>query len=542
MAKGKETIYEKNLLKADLRLKNDRSLFFIQDFLKLFPSGEIFLVGGAVRDIALGVKEVKDYDFVVRGINVSQLEKFLEKRGKVVLVGKNFGVYKFVPKGVEIDEAIDIALPRTEHSLGEGGGYRDFKVQSDPAMKIEEDLARRDFTINAMALKFSAQGRSALGGKVEEIKDPYNGLQDIASKIIRAVGDPKERFKEDYSRMLRALRFAVKLDFKIEEKTFEAISGLISRVNDERKIGKNKERVVPYETIAKEFVKTFYYSPTKAFDLYEESGATIELIPEMLTLKGCPQPRNFHSEGDVWTHTRLALSKLDSKVFKKYFKKEKPRASVVVGLLFHDLGKPITIKTPEKDGTDRIRFSGHDILGAELAKKICRRLKLDSLPENSPLRVDADRLKMVIEKHMLLVQGKVKEMRPGTIEKYFFNPNFPGEELLQLNLADSLATIPEKGKVDLSNFKGILKRINSLKKLVKEKNRLPAPILDGHEIMKHFNLKPGKEIGELINVLREAQLSGDLGKEKSSLESRKKKGLEVLKNHLADKKISGKKV
>ena len=539
MARIKPAIFEKKLLKFDLTLKKDRSLFFVQDFLKIFHHGEIFLVGGAVRDIVLGEKEIKDYDFVVRGINIGQLEKFLEERGKVVLVGKNFGVYKFVPEGVEIVEAIDIALPRTEHSIGHSGRYRDFKVQSDPALKIEDDLARRDFTVNAMAVKLEVKSEKL---EVGEIVDPYHGLQDLSLGIIRAVGNPEERFKEDYSRMLRALRFAVKLNFKIEEKTFKALRSLMSEINNERKIGGIKERVVPYETIAKELIKAFYYSPTKAFDIYEESGALAELIPEMFTLKSCPQPKNFHSEGDVWTHTRLALSKLDSPVFKKYFGKEKPTASVVIGLLLHDLGKPLTLQTPEKDGTDRIRFNGHDTLGGKIAEEICRRLKLDSLPEGSPLRVDADRLRMMVEKHMLLVQGKIKEMRPATIEKYFFNPNFPGRELLQLNLADSLATIPQKGQVDLSSFKAILKRINSLKKLVKEKNRLPSPVLNGDEIMKNFNLKPGKDIGELINFLREAQLSGELGKSKSSMEGQKKKGLEILKNYLTDKKIYSKKV
>ena len=535
MARIKLAIFEKRLLKFGLTLKKDRNLFFVQDFLKIFHHGEIFLVGGAVRDIALGEKEIKDYDFVVRGINIEQLEKFLKERGKVVLVGKNFGVYKFITKDIEEEEPIDIALPRTEHSIGHGGGYRDFKVQSDPALKIEDDLARRDFTVNAMAIKLEV--------KSEKLKviDPYGGLNDLSLGIIRAVGNPEERFKEDYSRMLRALRFSVKLNFKIEEKTFKALRGLMSEINNERKIGGVKERIVPYETIAKELTKAFYYSPTKAFDIYDESGALAELIPEMFTLKSCPQPKNFHSEGDVWTHTRLALSKLDSPVFKKYFGKEKPTASVVIGLLLHDLGKPLTLQTPEKDGTDRIRFNGHDTLGGKIAEEICRRLKLDSLPEGSPFRVDADRLRMMVEKHMLLVQGKIKEMRPATIEKYFFNPSFPGQEFLQLNLADSLATIPQKGQVDLSSFKAILRRINSLKKLVKEKNRLPAPVLNGDEIMKNFNLKPGKDIGELINFLREAQLSGELGKSESSLEGQKKKGLEILKNYLADKKIHSKK-
>jgi poly(A) polymerase len=514
-------IYEARLKKFRQKMMEEASLGFVKDLLDTFTEGEIYLVGGAVRDAALDEKKQKDYDFVVRNVLAGDLEKFLEKRGSVVLVGKNFGVYKFMPAGFELGEAIDIALPRTEHSLGAGGGYRDFEVRSDPKMLIEKDLSRRDFTVNAMAWDF----------RNSKLIDPFGGLDDLKKKIIRAVGEPGERFKEDYSRMLRALRFAVQLDFEIEDKTFAALKKMMAHINDERRVGREKERVVPYETIAKEFLKAFRNNPARAFDLYEQSGAMAELIPEMFFMKGCPQPSNFHSEGDVWVHTKLTLTRFASKEFQKRFGKERPRVEVVMAALFHDLGKPLTIKTPERDGADRIRFDAHDVRGGELAGKICRRLKLDSLPEDSHLRVEPSRVRQMIEKHMLLVQGKIEEMRNSTIEKYFFNPNFPGEGLLQLHLVDALATVPERGQPDLSNFLAMLKRIASLKKLVKERERLPAPILDGNEIMKRFKLKPGPKIGELIGILREAQLSGQVGAEDEAIKERKKKGFRVLKKY-----------
>jgi tRNA nucleotidyltransferase/poly(A) polymerase len=525
MERKSQTIYDSRLKEFHREMEQEASLSFIKELAADFPNGEIYLVGGAVRDAAMGETKQKDYDFVVRNVSAENLEKFLSEHGDVVLVGKNFGVYKFVPHSFKLEEPIDVALPRTEHSLGEGGGYRDFKIQSDPEMPIEKDLSRRDFTINAMAWDL----------KSGKLVDPFHGLEDLEAKIIKAVGEPKERFREDYSRMLRALRFAAQFGFKIEEKTFEVMKEMIKHINDERQRGFKRERVVPHETIAKEFLKTFWHNSVRAFDLYDESGAFRELMPEMMEMKGCPQPPNFHSEGDVWIHTRMALENLQSKEFKKQFGKEKPSAEVVIAVMFHDLGKPLTIKTPERDGTDRIRFDEHDVRGGELAGKICRRLKLDSLPEGSLLRVEPSRVKQMIGKHMLLLQGDIEAMRNSTIEKYFFNPNFPGKELLQLTFADALATIPKDGKPNLDNFYAMVGRIEKLKELVKERERLPAPVLNGEEIMEKFKLKPGPKVGELIAVLREAQLSGEVGTPDEPLEERKKKGFEVLEKYLKEK-------
>lgn len=526
MEKNRTTIYETRLTEFRGKLDGEPSLGFVKEMLSTFPESEIYLVGGAVRDAAQGVGKQKDFDFVVRNVLPETLEKFLRERGEVVLVGRNFGVYKFMAKGHFMEEAIDVALPRTEHSLGAGGGYRDFKVQSDPKMTMEQDLGRRDFTVNAMALDF----------KNGKLVDPFHGLEDLDAKVLRAVGEPQERFKEDYSRMLRALRFAAQFGFTIEGKTFLAIQDMIKNINDERQRGGKKERVVPYETIAKELLKAFWRDPVRALDLYESSGALYELMPEIFSLRGCPQPPNFHSEGDVWTHTKMALANLGSEEFKKQFGEERPSAEVVMAVLFHDLGKPLTLKIPERDGVDRIRFDGHDVAGAEAAGKICRRLKLDSLPEGSPIRVDPKRVEQMISKHMLMLQGNIDEMRPSTIEKYFFNPNFPGQGLLQLTFADALATIPKVGQPDLENFYAMLKRIDGLQSLVKEKNRLPKPILSGDEIMKRFKLKPGPKVGELIKVLREAQLSGQVGAEDEPIKERKKRGFEVLGKYLEDNK------
>jgi poly(A) polymerase len=466
---------------------------FLKELKKIFKDCEIYLVGGGVRDFILK-KEIKDFDFVIRNIEIKDLEKFLSKFGQVNLVGRVFGVLKFLPfKNWEKKNWIDIALPRKEHAFGTGG-YKDFEVQSNPKLPIEEDLSRRDFTINAMALKI-------FGEKKYELIDPFGGKKDLEKKIIKAVGDPKERFKEDYSRMLRAIRFACQLDFSIEERTWEEILKNISHLNDVYQ----EKRVVPYETIAKEFLKSFYYQPIKAFDLYDLSNAFSELIPEILKMKNCPQPEIFHSEGDVWTHTKLALEKLFSDDFKKQFNDERPSIELIISVLFHDIGKPFTIKTPEKDGTDRIRFNDHDIVGAKIAKEICERLRFSS-PEE--INVDPERIFLLVKHHMFLIHGEIEKIKATTIEKYFFNPQFPGENLLKLAFVDISSTIPKDGKPDFSNFYKMIEKIEEVKKILKVKKELPKPLLNGYEIMEILNLKPGPKIGEIKNLLREEQLSG----------------------------------
>ncbi len=521
--------YQKIIFKFLKRLDKEGILDFTKKLNKKFPQSEVYLVGGAVRDVLLNLPDEKDYDFVVRKISIKELERFLAKEGKVILAGKRFGVFKFFPKKNKSNIPLDIAIPRQEYALGTGG-YRDFKVQSNPSLAIIDDLSRRDFTINAMAIAIAQNQKfypeQSRGTKIKNniLVDAFNGLDDLRNKIIRTVGAPEERFKEDYSRMLRALRFSCQLNFKIEKITWQTIRNLTIHLNDLH----NKERVVPYEVIAKEFLKSFYCNPLKTLDIYDESGVLKFLIPELLMMKGCNQPENYHSEGDVWTHTKLALKVLNSARFKKQFilqGKERPNLELILAIIFHDIAKPLTIKTPEKDGTDRIRFSEHDFLGAELTRKIFERLKLSSCAE---FPVNPEKVSWLVKHHLLLLHGGIEEMKNNTIEKYFFNAKFDGQDLLKLFVADALASIPKNGRPNLINFRKMLKRIEDLKKLSKEKTRLPKSILDGHQIMENFNLAPGKQIGELLNILREEQLAGRV--------KNKKEGLKFLKEYLGKQK------
>lgn len=529
-----KNIYRKRLLQLKEDLENKSYLEFVQKLFQKYPKSEIYLVGGAVRDYLLGITNINDYDFVVRNVAPKDLNKFLEKSGKVNLVGKNFGVYKFYPtclpvsqESEKIDEAIDVALPRTEHAM-ETGGYRDFEIQSDYRMSIEEDLSRRDFTVNALAYDL----------KNEKLIDEFDGLRDLENKVIKTVGRPEERFQEDYSRMLRALRFSCQLDFKIDNKTFKILKDNIANLNKKRIVSNKNERIVPYEIISEELLKSFYENPIKALYLYNKSGAFEQLIPELLKTKDCIHPKNFHSEGDVWEHTKLCVKNLRSEKFKKQFK-DNPDvdAELAITVLLHDIGKPLTIQIPEKDGTDRIRYNEHDIKGAKKAREICKRLKLDSQPEDSSLRVDPENVFWMIKKHLIMIHGDINDMRAATIEKLFFNNNRPGKNLLKLLFADAISTIPEKGKTDLTNFYKLVKRIQELDKLHKEKDKLPAPILDGNEIMNKFKIKSGPQIGTLLDVIREAQLQGEIDKEKS-VKDKKNMAYKILETYLKRKKSS----
>jgi len=250
----------------NLSFKDSTLLTWIDEFLKSHPKADVFVVGGAVRDSLRG-RETKDYDLVVSGLDTEELEVWLETHGEVDFVGKRFGVWKFSPHHNPNNPKIDIALPRKESSTGSMGGYTQFIVESDPKLPIKEDLARRDFTINAMAYSW----------RRDELIDPFDGQKDLREQMLRTVGDATKRLTEDSSRILRALRFACTLEYVIEPKAWEAIKKLVPRLGLE--IG--GRRVVAREMISEEFYKAFSANPKKCLELYRSSGAWSELFGDI---------------------------------------------------------------------------------------------------------------------------------------------------------------------------------------------------------------------------------------------------------------------
>jgi hypothetical protein len=235
-------------------------------------------------------------------------------------------------------------------------------------------------------------------------------------------------------------------------------------------------------------------------------------MPELLKMKGCPQPRNWHSEGDVWKHTILALQRLSDKKFLHEFPKTKPSNELIWAIIFHDIGKPYTIRR-----ADRLHFDNHDSFSANKFLEIAERLKLAS----AGLNINA--IEKMVGKHMMAVHTKTQGMKPTTIEKYFYNDAFPGAELMMLIYADSLATVLPSGKTMDEAYQKFKKQIKAIKPKGKSTS-LPKPLVNGHDLIKEFKLPEGPKIGKFLAIAREAQLANKI--------KTKADGLKLIKKYL----------
>lgn len=449
------------------------------------PQAEWFIVGGAVRDLLLG-RETGDYDLVVRHVRLEEVERALSALGSVDVVGKRFGVVKFAPRGWGA-EPIDIAWPRTERA-GMSGGYRDFAVQADPALPIESDLGRRDFTVNAVAYDIA----------VGTFIDPHAGRKDMEARLLRAVGRPEERFREDHSRMLRLIRFSCQLGFEIDRPTWDAIVALAPRLDDTLE---NGERVVPHETMARELVKALAADPTRAVELFERCGILFLLFPELRPLASCMQPVEYHSEGDVWTHTKLAVAFLQSPAFDRLFPGERPTAETALAALFHDSAKPETAVV-YPDGTTT--YYGHPERGEEKFRSAADRLRLANAG------IDVVRVAWMIRMHLFPHTVVLDEVRRTTLVKHFFRDRAAGRQLLHLALADASATLRPDGTTDLSHLDRLIGVLDRLEKELAVDTGRPMRLITGEDIMELAGIAPGPEVGRILEEIEEAHLSGKI--------------------------------
>jgi tRNA nucleotidyltransferase/poly(A) polymerase len=445
-------------------IEREPILYWIPQFFEDHPHAELFLVGGAVRD-ALLKKQNKDYDFVIRGLPHSAIGKWLESReeprkpgDEKKPVGKNFGVFKFSPKGFPASrfEEVDIAMPRTEHcEEGSTGAYRDVEVQSDHQMPIEEDLGRRDLTINAMAFDV----------KTGDLIDLYGGRKDLEQGIIRAVGDPKERFNEDMSRMFRAIRMASQLDFTIEPETWgalvlkmEEINKKVPATDDDGKIQKDKNGniimcyAIPRETITREVAKALTRNPSKAINLLYESGAMRMLLPNLHALRE-QDPERFA----VLSH----IKKPDLAII---------YALIMRGLSTKELRRSFKMIDFQREGRGTaIRAERRDIV--ELVEWI-----------NDPNRPQ-----------------KLMELRPWQFRKKLFNTQ--GERYLTCLRAlghEHEASMLEKTRNAMMRNCGVdhYSQIHSL--------------VTGNDVMQAFGIvKGGPQVGEILRRAVDLQLTGE---------------------------------
>jgi putative nucleotidyltransferase with HDIG domain len=401
-----------------------------------------YYAGGCVRDSLLGKTPV-DYDIATS----ARPEQVQELFRHTVAVGAQFGVICVIERGMEFQ----VATFRSDEAYIDGRRPTGV-VFSSPQL----DAGRRDFTINGMFLD----------PVKNEIIDFVNGRRDIDARIIRAIGDASARFREDRLRMLRAVRLATTLGFEIEETTWAALREHARDIHD-----------VSAERIREELVRLFLSANrVRGFDLLDASGLTEIILPEITALKGCEQPPQFHPEGDVFVHTRKMIGLLPEQV----------TVPLVFGVLFHDIGKPPTF-TYDKD-EDRIRFSGHDKVGAEMTRGIMERLRFS--------RDEIDATVEAVECHMVFKDAP--NMRPARLRRFMARPHF--DEELMLHKVDC-----ESSHGSLDNYDFLLRK----KEEFASEPLIPPPLLTGRDLLA-LGWKPGPIIGKILEAAQTRQLEGTL--------------------------------
>ncbi|MDE0292500.1 MAG: CCA tRNA nucleotidyltransferase [Candidatus Dadabacteria bacterium] len=419
---------------------------------------EAFFVGGCVRDALLGV-ECDEIDIATSATPEQVQQAF----SKTVAVGKSFGVV-LVIKG---DMKFEVATFRKESSYGDGR----HPEHVDYTKSAEEDVRRRDFTINGMLY-------DPVSG---ELYDYVGGIGDLERRLVRTIGDPEERFGEDRLRMIRAVRFASCLDFELDGEALSSIRNEAAAIS-----------VVSGERIREELVKILTRrNPGNGLRLLSSSGLLEHFLPEVECMHGVRQPPQFHPEGDVFEHTCLIMDMLYGNTDGLYSEE------LAVAALLHDVGKP-----PTYSESDRIRFNGHDRVGARMSEGICRRLRFS--------KKQIKRISELILEHLKFKD--VFNMRESTLKRFLSLPYF--EEHMQMHLADCMAS---HGQTDAYDF---------IREKMEEYGReeiKPPPLLSGQDLI-GLGYSPGPVFSEILGKVEELQLENRLVSKEEALDF-------VLKNY-----------
>jgi poly(A) polymerase len=432
-----------------------------------------FFAGGCVRDLLLGV-EPKDFDVATSATPELVQAAFPRTES----VGAHFGVVLVIERNssssneTEAEERVATEVATFRHDGAYSDGRRPDAVQF--SLDPREDVLRRDFTINGLLLDAIAY---EAGDRIEDcVLDFVGGRGDLNARLVRAIGEPQLRFAEDKLRMLRAVRFAARLEFAIERRTMDAIWQQAETVN-----------VVSAERVREELTKILTGGGAqRGFELLDESRLLAEVLPEVKRMQGVEQPPQYHPEGDVWTHTLMLLDQLPAGA----------SPTLAWGMLLHDVGKPATFTPPDpaKPG-DRIRFNGHVDVGVAVARTILTRLRFSG--------DDADQILALIKHHMQF--GDVMQMKQSTLKRFLRLPKF--EEHLALHRADCLSS---HGNLDMYAF--AKQRYEDLG----EEQIRPRLLLTGEDLIA-AGYKPGPQFRVMLEAAEDAQLEGTIATKKEAL-------------------------
>ncbi len=401
---------------------------------KLRDAGhQAYFAGGCVRDMLMG-HEPADYD-VATSAKPEQVRALF---GRTFAVGEAFGVVIVI----EDDHEFEVATFRSD------GPYTDGRRPGSVTFTdAAGDVRRRDFTINGMMF-------DPLSG---EVIDLVGGRADLDAKVIRAIGDPRARFEEDRLRLVRAVRFAARLDFTIEPATREAVVALAARVTS----------VSPERIAAELQLMLADRSRGRAFRLLDELGLLGHLLPEITSMKGVAQSADWHPEGDVFEHTMRCLDVARD-----------VRWELALAVLLHDVGKPAA-------ATER-GFAGHEKIGADLADSICRRLKLSNR--------EREEVVWLVHQHMKF--SVARQMKESTLRRLMSEPLF--DDLAELHRIDVIASVG-----DLAYYRFVMER----RKAFLEEKPPEKPLVTGHDLIAR-GLQPGPAFAEILDEIYDAQIEG----------------------------------
>ena len=407
------------------------------------------LVGGAVRDMLLG-RTPADFDLVTTARPEDLQKIFPEAK----LVGASFGVVIIRENGIDME----VATARSERTYLDGRHPENISYTTDFSL----DAKRRDFTVNALMYDLENN----------ELLDYNNGVDDLQRGILRTVGDPAERFKEDYLRILRAVRFAAKLGFTLDEQLESALkthSGLVSELSCER-IFSELDMMLTGR------------SPARAIKLLEETGILAHILPEVAILRQITQPPQFHPEGDVLEHTLLMLSRMPLS-----------NRRLAWSVLLHDVGKAATRSV---DANGRIRFFGHESKGAEIAEAVCRRLRMPIADMESCIHA--------VTNHMRY--ASVTAMKTAKLRKLIGEADFAME--LELHRLDCLCS---NGLMDGFNF-----LLDTMNIYSGSEKALPPPFVRGKDLVA-CGIAPQVRFKKVLETIYDRQLAGEFENKNAAL-------------------------